>query len=363
MSDMTVQHFAEVVGIPLDRLLEQLKAAGLAVDSAEAIISEEQKLKLLGHLRKRHGKSDETLVGSPKRVTLRRKSVSTLTQGQATGKAAKTINIEVRKKKTYVKRSEVDDSEALKEHEQAQQALNKQQQEIAKEQQQRTQREADKVAAAEEHRLHLEAQAHEKHEEEKKRQEVAKLKAKQERLQQQQEALKKAEKETQKQELLKQNEQQVQQAAAATVPAQATNAKPPRKQPAQRPETRNNKYAKDNRGSKGFDNKKRRKKGKQAFSPRNNDQDDNKHKFEMPVAPMIKEITIPESIIVSDLAQKLSIKAADIIKQLMKLGMMATINQAIDQETAVILVEELGHKPVMQNDEDFEKDILSNFSP
>ena len=78
----------------------------------------------------------------------------------------------------------------------------------------------------------------------------------------------------------------------------------------------------------------------------------------MPVAPMIKEVTIPETIIVSDLAQKMSLKAALVIKHLMKLGIMATINQSIDQDTAAILVEELGHKAIMQNDDDFEQDML-----
>ena len=79
----------------------------------------------------------------------------------------------------------------------------------------------------------------------------------------------------------------------------------------------------------------------------------------MPVAPVIKEVAVPETILVSDLAQKMSVKAALVIKHLMKLGIMATINQTIDQDTAVILVEEMGHKAVMQNDDDFEKELLA----
>ncbi|MGZ8188715.1 MAG: translation initiation factor IF-2, partial [Methylosarcina sp.] len=88
-------------------------------------------------------------------------------------------------------------------------------------------------------------------------------------------------------------------------------------------------------------------------------QSEGKHQFEMPVAPMIKEVSIPESILVSDLAQKMSVKAALVIKHLMKLGILATINQAIDQETAAILVEEMGHKAVMQSDDDLEKEMLA----
>ncbi|MCQ8130350.1 translation initiation factor IF-2, partial [Methylomonas rivi] len=84
-----------------------------------------------------------------------------------------------------------------------------------------------------------------------------------------------------------------------------------------------------------------------------------KHKFEKPVAPTVFEVTIPETIIVSDLAAKMNVKAAEVIKHLMKLGIMSTINQAIDQETAVILVEEMGHKAIMQSEDDFEQEMLA----
>ena len=90
--------------------------------------------------------------------------------------------------------------------------------------------------------------------------------------------------------------------------------------------------------------------------------EDSKHQFEKPVEAIIKDVTIPETIIVSELAQKMSVKAAEVIKQLMKLGIMTTINQIIDQETAVILVEEMGHKPVMQSDDDLEKEMLADVS-
>jgi len=79
----------------------------------------------------------------------------------------------------------------------------------------------------------------------------------------------------------------------------------------------------------------------------------------MPVAPAVKDVAIPESIIVSDLAQKMSVKAALVIKHLMKLGIMATINQSIDQDTAVILVEEMGHKAVIQSEDDLEREMLA----
>lgn len=84
--------------------------------------------------------------------------------------------------------------------------------------------------------------------------------------------------------------------------------------------------------------------------------------FEKPTQFMVKEISIPESIMVSDLAQKMSLKATDLIKALIKLGVMATINQILDQETACIVVEELGHKPKPMNENDFEDDLLMSGS-
>ncbi|MBE0436582.1 MAG: translation initiation factor IF-2 associated domain-containing protein, partial [Methylomicrobium sp.] len=107
MSDKTVRQLAEVVGIPLERLLEQLKEAGLSVHAPDDVISEDEKVKLLAHLRKRHGKSTGETDAAPKRVTLKRRTVSELKQSNAPGSSAKTISIEVRKKKTYVKRTEV----------------------------------------------------------------------------------------------------------------------------------------------------------------------------------------------------------------------------------------------------------------
>ncbi|TNF37131.1 MAG: translation initiation factor IF-2, partial [Gammaproteobacteria bacterium] len=84
-----------------------------------------------------------------------------------------------------------------------------------------------------------------------------------------------------------------------------------------------------------------------------------RHGFEKPVAPMVHEVSIPESIKVSDLAQKMSMKAADLIKSMFKMGVMATINQVIDQETAILVVEECGHKAVPMSEDDREKSLLS----
>ncbi len=130
-----------------------------------------------------------------------------------------------------------------------------------------------------------------------------------------------------------------------------------RQQAAAKQETLHRKTNEDGDRSGGRDARKGKKKGKQPV--RNNIQSDGKHQFEMPVAPIVKDVTIPEMIIVSDLAQKMSVKAALVIKHLMKLGIMATINQSIDQETAVILVEDMGHNAIMQSEDDLEQEMLA----
>ena len=85
-----------------------------------------------------------------------------------------------------------------------------------------------------------------------------------------------------------------------------------------------------------------------------------RHGFEMPTAPIVREVSIPETVSVGDLAQKMSIKATDLIKGMMGMGLMATINQVIDQDTAVLVVEELGHKPKLLQENELEAEVLQS---
>ncbi len=111
MSNKTVRELAEVVGIPLERLLEQLAEAGLKVNAPDEIVDEEEKTKLLAHLRKRHGKvEDKANTGTPTRVTLKQRKVSELKQASVPGSSTKVISVEVRKKKTFIKRTESTDT-------------------------------------------------------------------------------------------------------------------------------------------------------------------------------------------------------------------------------------------------------------
>ena len=106
MAQVTVEQLAETVGASVDRLLAQMKDAGLPHSSADEAVSEEDKQTLLTHLKKSHG---ERAASAPKKITLKRKSVSTLRAG---GAGKRTVNVEVRKKRTYVKREDVDDAVA-----------------------------------------------------------------------------------------------------------------------------------------------------------------------------------------------------------------------------------------------------------
>jgi translation initiation factor IF-2 len=351
MSDKTVRQLAEVVGIPLDRLLEQMKEAGLTGNSAEDVINEDEKMKLLSHLRKRHGKGggDESLTTkSPKRVTLRRRSTSELRQARAPGQTSKTVSVEIRKQKTYIKRSEVADSAETKAAEQAKQALQEQQQQIDAEEQERLRHQQAQEKLEAERQL----------EEDKKRE----LQGEQQQQIEREKAERAAKEDAARKEEERKKEIERKIEIVATRVAEAAKQK-------QETSGKSTKQATDQLGIRGKQKNKqslkpfagqKRKKRREKLKNSGLTGADNKHQFEMPVVPVVKEIAIPENIVVSDLAQKMSVKAAEIIKHLMKLGIMATINQSIDQETAAILVEELGHKPLLQSDDDLEHEMLGS---
>src|SRR5450755_2757232 len=107
MADVTVAQFAEVLKVPVDRLLQQLDQAGIRVDGAQDMISEDAKHELLTHLRRSHG-HDAQADAAPRKITLRRKSQSELKLASPQGRA-RTVNVEVRSKRTYVKREVLED--------------------------------------------------------------------------------------------------------------------------------------------------------------------------------------------------------------------------------------------------------------
>ena len=369
MSDKTVQELAEVIGIPLDRFLEQLKEAGLSASAADDVISEDEKVKLLAHLRKRHGKTEADQEGtSPKRITLKRSTKTELKQSNAPGTAVKTVSVEVRKQKTYIKRSEAVVTDEQKEAERAKQALDAleaQKRQLAAEEERRHQLEAKHAAEAEAAGKTVTtapAPVVETAEVETKPVEaapepvveVAPPVVAPEKAPMTEEERLELEKKQRLEAAVEKTAEKVRKAAEAkqqTLHKKKQDFKPTR---GPTPDI-------------SFDNDAaRRGKGKKAKPGSRREKPEfeielqgGKHKFEKPVAPTVHEVTIPETIIVSDLAAKMNIKAAEVIKHLMRLGIMTTINQAIDQETAVILVEEMGHKAIMQSEDDFEQEMLA----
>ncbi len=402
MSDKTVRQLAEVVKIPLERLLEQLKEAGLSASSADDIISEDEKMQLLGHLRKRRGKAEDEAGSAPRRVTLERRKVMEIKQAAVSGTSAKTISVEVRKKKTFIKRAESEESTAddvvadkesdapihSVEHEteskspapieslvelefvgevvEAATSGNENNGNVVNELnidvvdavidaevnlvESSTQASDEKFivdmpgdALITPLDLELEIEPEEKFgavkiKEDKKIKTDKLTKAKES----DEVRKKQQEKERRLEESIKKNAEKVRQ--QAVIKQEQAQQKKKSEEESQRVSTR--------------DNKKGKKKGKQGHRAAAT-VSDSKHQFEMPVAPIVYDVTIPEIIIVSDLAQKMNVKAAVVIKHLMNLGIMATINQTIDQDTAVILVEEMGHKVIMQSDDDLEQEMLA----
>jgi translation initiation factor IF-2 len=363
MNNKTVRQLAEVVKIPLERLLEQLKEAGLSASAPDDVINEDEKMQLLAHLRKRHGKNEGASEVSLKRVTLKRRTVSELKQASIPGSTTKTIPVEVRKQKTYIKRSEVADSAEQKSLEQAKQALQepvRQQvenlapveellktEEVVLEQQKEdviVEPEAKPVEGVVEAAVTIEPESEvEGRVETLPAEDVLEVGHKEAALDREAEEAKKKqrEKELRLEESIKRNADKVRQQASA------------KQEILHRKRQEEGSHA----GAGGRDSKKAKKKGKK--NERVSAKPEGKHQFEMPVEPIVKEVAIPEMIMVSDLAQKMSVKAAIVIKHLMKLGIMATINQSIDQETAAILVEEMGHKAIMQSDDDLEQEMLA----
>jgi len=339
MSNVTVRQLAEVVGISLDRLLAQLDNAGLQISGADDVLDDEEKVKLLSFLRKSHGK-DNASTSSPNKVVLKRRSVSELRQSRVAGKATKTVSVEGRKKRTYVKRSELNEAEdQTADLEAAKKALEEQRQSVEKQ--------ADERKALE---LAQEKKLQEQ-EEEKKRKEEAERAVEEQRIQEEASKLELEQK-------VKEEALRTAQKAKAKQDSEKRNAEKSRGKPSKVKSPAADTHRKQLHVEAG---KKRKKKKGRMVRPvlLSGDQ---KHGFERPTAPIVREVEIPETITVSDLAQKMSVKAAELIKVLMGLGTMATINQVLDQETATFVVEEMGHTAKLQSEEGLEHELLASIS-
>ena len=376
MAQTTVEQFAGELKLPTALLLEQLKSAGVHKSSAEDQLSEADKAALLDHLRKEHG----TLAPKSK-ITLTRKSSTEIKKTDNTGKA-RTIQVEVRKKRIIEQREEEAQSvvqeeiapevevpavpvEAAVEVPEPLVAIEPEPEVVEPEvvqppvvevaQAEPVEPEPEKVVAkpttisrkdllgaeeialreqeAKRHATLLALQAEDK----RKKEELA-----QRRLDE--EAKRLAEAEAAK--------------AKAAKLSEGTLHKPVAKEGAEKPAAKDAKKSKgNNKEWTDAENKKRGLKtrgdvttGKTGWrapkgkNHKHHADDDQQHAFSAPTEPIIHEVLVPETITVADLAHKMSVKSGEVIKALMGMGMMVTINQVLDQETAIIVVEEMGHK-------------------
>jgi translation initiation factor IF-2 len=320
MAEVTVAQFAEVLKVPVEKLLTQLDEAGIKVSGSDAKISDEAKLELLTYLRRSHGQDDTpATAAAPRSITLKRKSQSELKMSGAQGRS-RTVNVEVRRKRTYIKR-DVLEKQALEEQE----AL-------------------DAERRAEEERV--EAEAREK--ERLKAEQEAAVRAKEEAREKEEQARKDAEEEARKaaeKAAADAVEEKTRlEKAEADARARRTKEKEKAKPKSKRSDTR---YGRKELHVAGDKSGRRKRKAPVRRRPVSMG-GDSKHGFERPTAPVVHEVEIPESISVAELAKRLAIKGNEVVKVLFNMGAMVTINQVIDQDTATLVVEELGHiaKPV-----------------
>ncbi|MGR8948766.1 MAG: translation initiation factor IF-2 [Gammaproteobacteria bacterium] len=347
MAEVTVKQFADVVGVSIDRLKSQLADAGLDGKASDDVISDEEKAQLLSHLRKMHGKDNDS--AEPSKVTLKRKRVSELKVSGDRGRStrtrpnkpanAKTVSVEFRKKRTYVKRSVVAEEEQSridKENAEREKVRAAEEAALAEQEAQRAAAEAERVAQEEaEAKAKAEAEAAEE----------ARLEAeKQARLQAEQEAA-------------RENVQKEPAAApvAPPVPPAPENADAKRGKRGRDDDKSGTRYGRKELHVANGKSGRRRKKpsGRRVVATSTG-----KHGFEKPTAPVIRDVMITDNQTVAELAQRMSVKAAEVIKVMMTLGTMATINQVLDEDTATIIVEEMGHRPKIVRENAIEEKLL-----
>ncbi len=340
MGQTSVLQFASELGLPAELLLEQLKSAGVNKTASSDQLTEADKTLLLEYLRKEHG------AQAPKnKITLTRKQNTEIKKTDSTGKA-RTIQVEVRKKRVLV-RNEETSAEPVNEPEveieaveptipTAETVLDLAPAEAISE----AVVEAEKPSKSKK-TAHLTPEQIEQRENEAKRH-AALMAMQMEDLRKKQElAQKRAEEEAKKT------------AEATTKLSEGTLHKP-----AKESDKSEEKGAKKGKGSNQDwsenENKKRgiktrgdvfQNQGWRGQKPKSKShkESESEHAFNAPTEPIVREVLIPETISVADLAHKMSVKAAEVIKALMKMGMMVTINQVLDQDTATIVVEEMGH--------------------
>jgi len=314
MADITIKKFSETLGLSTDKLLTQLEEAGVKGKNAEDSLTDDEKQALLTYLKSKHGGSANV---QPQKITLKRKKVKTLKTGSGS------VNLEVRKKRTYVKKTDL---------------------ELKQEAEEKARKEAEEAARKEEEaRLAAEAA---KREEEARKEAEAEARAAEEKV---------------KQAAI----EQAQSASPEAVKPEAEKSKKVKKKEKKHPPK--NKEASEKKETKSAGRKRksnrptvdeaRSRKAKGKGKSKKPIKVENEHTFTKPVEKVVREVKIPETIQVAELADKMAVKSTEVIKTLMMMGVMATINQILDQETAQLVVEEMGHKAILLNENALEEEV------
>jgi len=333
MADVTVSQFAEVLKVPVERLLTQLDEAGIRVAGAEDTISDDAKMELLTFLRRSHGRTQST--AAPPRITLKRKSQGELKVASAQGRA-RMVNVEVRSKKTYLNRSVLEERARVQQEE-----VDRQKQEVER---QKHDVERAKENQEEDRLKQQRLEAEQREAEVRQRQQLeeeAKRRADEEaRVAAEEEARRQAEA-RERQEAERRREQET-----------AAKAREPEREPAR---TQRAELHVSSDASARFKKKKQHQASKSRRPVQVNVS--TQHGFERPAAPVKRDVQIGETVTVAELAQRMAVKANEVIKVMMNMGVMATINQPIDQDTAVLVVEELGHNAVVVKENAIEDEL------
>ncbi|GGF55032.1 translation initiation factor IF-2 [Alteromonas lipolytica] len=361
MADVSIEKLASDIGTSVDRLVSQFSDAGIKKAAGESV-TEDEKRKLLDHLSKQHGGTNAG--AEPKKMTLQRKTTSTLSVGKS-----KEVKVEVRKKKTYVKRTDIEEQrqaeeEAKRREEEArlkreaeekaaEDARKAAEEKARKAEEARKAAEEEKARRAEKAKQEAAARAEaesELTEEEKQEQEAARQEEERLRKQQEEEAQRKLEEDAKKaaeeaRKLAEENERRWKEEEERRKQAEAEEV-----------HMHSNRYAQEAEDEEDMQverSSRRRKK------PKKNASESLKQGFNKPAAPVERVVKLGETITVGELASRLAIKVQEVIKAMMKMGEMATINQVLDQDTAVLVVEEMGHKYELVNDNALEDELLA----
>ena len=302
MSKISIKSFAEKLTLSTDKLLSQIEKAGIKGKKTDSFLEDDEKMKLLNYLKGLHGETTD----APKKVTLNRTKVQKLNLSSGGGK--RTVNVEVRKKRTYVKKPEVVEQPV----------------EVAPVVEKKVEKIIDK-------KPEVAAKKVEPKKVEPRKVEPKKVEPK---------VVKDPKKDKPKKQFTNQD------APAKSDKGKAGKAQPKHKQ--------SKKNVEMGRGNDKFG---RRRKQNNHRNPVV--EVENEHGFQKPVEKQIRDIQVGDSIKVSEIADKMAIKATEVIKFMMSMGSMVTINQVLDQETAQLIIEDMGHRAVLVNDNQIEDDVVN----